>query len=116
MGESGMLEADDLYERRVFHAKVYAAIRAAEREADFLHFQVYRMRVFDNVSGKEVADQLGISEPTVSRHLARVRLLLRDRLAEVVATYSFTDEERREVDVAGLGGNDDRDNNNERQR
>lgn len=107
MGESGMLEADDLYERRVFHAKVYAAIRAAEREADFLHFQVYRMRVFDNVSGKEVADQLGISEPTVSRHLARVRLLLRDRLAEVVATYSFTDEERREVDVAGLGGNDD---------
>ncbi|MCH2162527.1 MAG: sigma-70 family RNA polymerase sigma factor [Phycisphaerales bacterium] len=107
MSQSTLVEADELYEQRVFEAKVYAAIRAAEREADFLHFQVYRMRVFDSITGKDVAEQLGISEPTVSRHLARVRVLLRHRLAEVVATYSFTEEERLEIEGAGLGREDD---------
>ena len=106
MARAAAMEADELYEQGVFRAKVYAAIRKAEGEADFLHFQVYRMRVFDGMPGKQVAEQLGISEPTVSRHLQRVRDLLRRRLGEMVATYSFTEDEQREASRAGLGNDD----------
>jgi len=106
MGEAATLAADAHYERAVFRAKVHAAIRKVEQEADFLHFQVYRMRVFEGIQGKDVAAQLGVSPPTVTRHLQRVRQLLRSRLAETMATYSFTPEEEAEADAAGLGGDD----------
>ncbi|MHC4413939.1 MAG: RNA polymerase sigma factor [Planctomycetota bacterium] len=106
MASAAVVEADDMYEQSVFRAKVYAAIRKTEPEADFLQFQVYRMRVFDGLSGKEAAEQLRISEPTVSRYLQRVRELLRRRLAETIATYSFTTEEQREAERAGLGDDD----------
>jgi RNA polymerase sigma factor (sigma-70 family) len=106
MGVSRLPEADEAYELDVFRAKVYAAIRATESESEFLPFQVYRMRVFEGQSGKQVADQLGVSEPTVSRHLTKVRALLRRRLAESIATYSFTPEEFAEAERAGLSGDD----------
>ena len=106
MGRAVTVEADEAYEQNIFCAKVYAAIRKTEATADFVQFQVYRMRVFDSVAGKDVAEQLGISEPTVSRHLQRVRDLLRRRLAEIVATYSFTRDEEIEAERAGLGGDD----------
>jgi len=106
MGEWGGAQADELYERNVFQAKVHAAIRAAEADADFVQFQVFRMRILDDVQGKDVAEQLGISQPTVTRHLQRVRGMLRERLATIVATYSFTEAERRELDHAGLVGDD----------
>lgn len=104
---AAVLEADEEYERSIFCAKVYASIRRVESEADFTHFQVYRMRVLEARSGKDVAEALGVSEPTVSRHLQRVRDLLRSRIAETVALYSFTEEERREAERAGLGTNDE---------
>lgn len=106
MTQAATIEADGVYQQNVFRAKVYAAIRKAESESDFMQFQVYRMRVFDGVPGKDVAEQLGISEPTVSRHLQRVRELMRKRLAEIVALYSFTPEEAAEVERAGLGSDD----------
>ena len=106
MGQSNDPQPDAEYERLVFQAKVYAAIDAARQESEFLHFEVYRMRVFDSIPGKTVAERLGISEPTVSRHLQRVRTLLRERLMEMIATYSFTEEERSEATTAGLGLND----------
>jgi len=71
-----------------------------------MQFQVYRMRVFDCMSGKEVAEQLGVSEPSVSRYLHKIRDLLRARLREIVATYSFTAEEEQEIAKAGLGSED----------
>jgi RNA polymerase sigma factor (sigma-70 family) len=106
MGSAAMVEADEVYQQNVFRAKVYAAIRKAEAEADFVQFSVYRMRVFDGIAGKDVAEQLGISEPTVSRYLQKVRDLLRRRQAEIVATYSFTAEEENEAERAGLAGDD----------
>jgi RNA polymerase sigma factor (sigma-70 family) len=84
MAQSAAVEADEVYEQNVFRAKVYASIRKAEPEADFLQFQVYRMRVFDGLSGKDV----------------------RRRLAETIATYSFTEDEQREAQRAGLGDDD----------
>ncbi len=107
MMQSAEQEADRHYEQNVFHAKVYAAIRRTEHEADFVAFQVYRMRVMDGMSGRDVAEQLGVSEPTVSRHLHKVRGLLRQRIAETVATYSFTEDEATEAERAGLGSDDD---------
>jgi RNA polymerase sigma factor (sigma-70 family) len=106
MGRSRTMDADEAFERAVFQAKVLAAIRAAEKETEFVSFQVYQMRVFDGRSGRNVAEQLGVSEPTVSRHLARTRAVLRERLAEVVATYSFTDDEHEELGLSGLGHDD----------
>jgi RNA polymerase sigma factor (sigma-70 family) len=107
MGSSAVVEADEVYHRNVFGAKVYAAIRKVEGEADFMQFQVFRMRIFEGTPGKHVAEQLGVSEPTVSRYLQRVRGLMRRRLAEVIATYSFTAEEEAEAEQAGLGNDDD---------
>lgn len=106
MGAAANVEADEIYEANVFRAKVYAAIRRVEGEADFTQFQVHRMRVFEGRTGKEVAVQLGVSEPTVSRYLQKVRELLRRRIAEVVTMYSFTPEEEAEAERAGLGGDD----------
>jgi len=107
MNHAAVAEADDLYHQNVFHAKVYASIRKVERDSEFVQFQVYRMRVLDSVSGKMAAEQLGVSEPTVSRYLQKVRDSLRSRLAETVATYSFTADEQAEADRAGLSGSDD---------
>jgi RNA polymerase sigma factor (sigma-70 family) len=106
MGEWKGARPDALYEQNVFQAKVYAAIRAAETESDFVHFQVYRMRVLDGLQGKNIAEQLGISEPTATRHAQRVRSRLRESLAVIVATYSFTDDERSEASNAGLSYDD----------
>lgn len=102
MGSSSDLPVDDAYEAAVFRAKVERAISLVERETEFLDFAIFRLRVLENRPGKEVADAVGVSEPTVSRRLARVRELLRQRLAEVVETYSFTDDERTEPAKQGL--------------
>lgn len=96
------IPVDQEYEAAVFRAKCEAAIRLTERECDFTDFSIYRMRVFDGVPGKDVAESLGISEPTVSRRLAKVRDLLRRRLAEVISTYSFTEDEIAEARRNGL--------------
>ena len=106
MGQAQWVQADESYERMVFRAKVQSAVRKVETESDFVAFQVYRMRVFDGVAGKDVAGQLGISEPTVSRHMTKVRAALRRRISEIIATYSFTQEESREGEDAGLYADD----------
>lgn len=93
---------DQEYEAAVFAAKVEAAIRLTEKATDFTDFAVYRMRVLDGKSGKDVADALGMSEPTVSRRLGRVRVVLRQKLVEVVTTYSFTEDEQAEARRNGL--------------
>lgn len=94
--------ADANYEAAVFRAKVEAAIRLVEKSSDFMDFCIYRSRVLENKSGKEVAADLGISEPTVSRRLAKVREALRVKLREVIATYSFTEDELIEAERNGL--------------
>ncbi len=104
-GDAGAATPDGAYEQAVFHAKVEAALRLVERESEFLEFTVWRMRVLDGRNGREVGQALGLSEPTVSRRLAVVRRRLRDRLAEVMARYSFTDEEAQEAARNGLDTN-----------
>jgi RNA polymerase sigma factor (sigma-70 family) len=96
---------DRSYEQAVFDAKVEAALRATEREFEIMDFAVFRMRVLEGKSGRDVAASLGTSEPTVSRRLAQVRSTLRNRLHEVFAKYSFTEEEWEEVRRNGLDPN-----------
>lgn len=100
------LQVDEIFEQRMFAAKICAAIRRTESVADFVQFQVWRMRALDTLSGKEVSKALGISEPTVSRHMARVRDKLKNQITEVVLQYSFTSEEEAEAKNAGLSGNE----------
>ncbi|MDP6541735.1 MAG: sigma-70 family RNA polymerase sigma factor [Phycisphaerales bacterium] len=100
------MEVDEIFEQRMFAAKICSAIRRTESEIDFLQFQVWRMRTLENLSGKEVSLELGISEPTVSRHMARVREHLRRNITESVMQYSFTLEEEKEIETAGLSGSD----------
>ena len=94
--------ADAEYEAAVFRAKVEKAIRMVEHEADFTDFSIYRMRVLDGQSGKEVAVAMGVSEPTVSRRLAKVREHLRRSLSETISVYSFTADEEQEAERNGL--------------
>lgn len=93
---------DAQYELAVFRAKVEAAVRWVSQEADLTDFSIYRMRVLEGMPGKEVAEMLGTSEPTVSRRVAKVRDMLRIRLAEVIARYSFTADETNEATKSGL--------------
>jgi RNA polymerase sigma factor (sigma-70 family) len=93
---------DALYERAVFDAKVAAALRAVERDAGFADFTVFRKRVLLGQSGRQVAESLGTSEPTVSRRLSAVRERLRARLTEVFSKYSFTRGEWEELARNGL--------------
>jgi RNA polymerase sigma factor (sigma-70 family) len=93
---------DAEYEAAIFRSKVEAAIRLVGKEADFTDFSIYSMRVLEGKPGKEVAEALGISEPTVSRRSAKVRDVLRARLTEVMSVYSFTPDERNEAARNGL--------------
>lgn len=97
---------DEAFETAIFRAKVLAALRKVQGESELIPFEVFRLRVLDGRPGREVAAELGLSEPTVSRHLAAVRQRLRARLQETIVLYSFTDEERREAESAGLGADD----------
>lgn len=97
--------ADSLYEAAMFRAKVEAAIRLVESECEFAEFEIYRMRVLDGMSGKDVAAQVGLSEPTISRRLAKVRALLRDKLRAVIHKFSFTHDELAEAERNGLALN-----------
>ena len=90
------------YERSVFRAKVYRAMRLAEQRVDFLPFEVYKARILRGMMSKDIATAMGISEPTVSRYLKKVRNTLRETIAEVVREYSFTKEEASEVERARL--------------
>ena len=89
--------ADEKYEAAVFRAKVEEAIRKVQRGAEFTDFEIFRMRVLESKSGKQVAEDLGMSEPTVSRRLAKVRDALRGQLRETISKYSFTPEEMAEA-------------------
>jgi len=90
------------YEQEVFDAKVEAALRRVEGEVGFLDFEVFRQRVLEGRSGREVAHALGLSEPTISRRLSNVRSRLRERVREIVTRYSFTAEEIAESERNGL--------------
>ena len=100
--DSGDLQPDAAYELEVFDAKVEAALRRLERDCDLMDFETFRMRTLEGRSGKDVAVALGTSEPTVSRRLARSRTRLQDLLAEVFATFSFTEEEIAELERNGI--------------
>jgi RNA polymerase sigma factor (sigma-70 family) len=104
-GAHGGAAPDSRFEQAVFDAKIEAAIRIVEREIDFMDFSVYRMRVFDGQSGKQVAVSVGVSEPTISRRLSKVRDLLRTRIGEVMEKYSFTEEEQSEAGRNGIDPN-----------
>jgi RNA polymerase sigma factor (sigma-70 family) len=97
--ESG---ADEQYEAAVFRAKVSAAVRIVAGEVTFEEFAIFQARVLEGRSGKELAESMGLSEPTISRRVAKVRDLVRSRLAQVVSVYSFTQDEAGEPDRAGL--------------
>jgi RNA polymerase sigma factor (sigma-70 family) len=96
---------DGRYEQAVFDAKVAAALRAAERECGFADFSVYRARVLEGRPGKRVAESLALSEATVSRRVAGVRAVLRARMSETFARYSFSSEDWAELGRNGLETN-----------
>ncbi|QDU65811.1 RNA polymerase sigma factor [Engelhardtia mirabilis] len=96
---------DEQYHALIFGAKVEAAIRMVEREAEFMDFNVFRMRTLEGRTGVEVAESMGLSEASVSRRLAKVRKSLRGKLGEVVERFSFTQDEIEEPGRKGLDPN-----------
>jgi RNA polymerase sigma factor (sigma-70 family) len=98
---------DAEFEAAVFRAKVYRALKEVEKTAEFTEFECYRMRLNDNVQGKEIADKLGVSEASVSRYLKRVRGQVREAVKQAVMGYSWTDDERQEFSGSGLTAQDD---------
>lgn len=95
------------YERAVFRAKVYRAMRVAEQRLEFLPFEVYKARILRGMMSKDIAVAMGVSEPTVSRYIKKARAAVRDAIKEVVGEYSFTSEEKEEVKSARLDRSDE---------
>ena len=95
------------YERTVFRAKVYRAMRLAEQRLDFLPFEVYKAKILQGMLSKDIAKAMGVSEATVSRYIRKARETVRRTIEEVVHEYSFTAEEREEVARANLDRDDD---------
>lgn len=102
MTASPAIGVDEEYEAAIFRAKVEAALRIVEKKSEFVDFSIYRMRVLDGMPGKDVAAQVGVSEPTISRRLAKVRDLLRVEMREVIGKFSFTPEELEEAKRNGV--------------
>ncbi len=108
LSEDGVIEAASLedapadIEASVFRAKVVKAVREVEARTDQLAFESYRMKLLQGQSGREIADNLGVSEPTVSRYLRKVRDDLRQEIARAVAAYSWTPTEESQASDAGL--------------
>lgn len=110
-------EAD--FEKQVFRAKVYRALKLVEKRSEFLEFQVFKMKVTPShgppgapaggrpVKSQDIALVLGISEASVSRYLRRVRERLREVLRDVVREYSFTEEEVDDIRRYRLDASDD---------
>ena len=98
----GAASPDETFELQVFDAKVEAALRQLERDLDLIDFETFRMRVLEGKSGREVAQALGTSPPTVSRRLARSRARLKELLHGVFARFSFTADEWAEMERNGL--------------
>jgi len=105
--EGNVVSPGTEYERSVFRAKVYRAMRLAEQQLDFLPFEVYKARILRGMMSKDIAVAMGISEPTVSRYLKKVRRTVRETIALVVKEYSFTAEEEDEVAGARLNTDDE---------
>lgn len=106
LDDCGVVTADpspsNAFEAAVFRAKVAEGIRRVEVESELVDFTVYRLRIFEGRAGRDVAEALGMSEAAVSRRLTKVRNAMRERVREVVSTYSFTEEERNEAERKGL--------------
>lgn len=100
------LDPDDAYEREVFRAKVLAAIRSVEARSEFLPFEVQGRASSRAAAAARWRSRSGASEPTVTRHLQKVRAQLREELVRTVAAYSFTEDESREAERAGLAAAD----------
>ncbi|MBI4604094.1 MAG: sigma-70 family RNA polymerase sigma factor [Planctomycetes bacterium] len=95
------------FERQVFRAKVYRAIRLVAKESGFLEFEVYKMKISRPIKAVDIAAVLGISEASVSRYLRKVRTRLREVLRQVVREYSWTDEEVAEIGKHSLDADDE---------
>lgn len=96
---------DQDYEAAIFRSKVEAAVRRVGKQTDFVDFQIFRMRVLDGMSGKDVAESIGITEPTVSRKLKKIRARVKLEIEDVIGTFSFTAEELFEAERKGMAVN-----------
>ncbi|MHC4472669.1 MAG: RNA polymerase sigma factor [Planctomycetota bacterium] len=105
--EGGHPGAPEEYERAVFRAKVYRAMRLAEQRLEFLPFEVYKAKILRGMMSKDIAKAMGVSEATVSRYIRKARDTVRMTIGEVVREYSFTEEEHDEVRRANLDRDDD---------
>jgi RNA polymerase sigma factor (sigma-70 family) len=90
------------YEHAVFRAKVYHALQQVEGRRSLAEFEAYRLRLTRSLTARQIAETLGVSEPTISRYLKRVREDLRKTIRQVVQEYSFTPAEEDELAVCGL--------------
>lgn len=90
------------YEHAVFRAKVYHALQQVESKRSMAEFEAYRLRLTRGLTARQIAETLGVSEPTVSRYLKRVRKDLRTTIRQVVQEYSFTPAEEQELAACGL--------------
>lgn len=95
-------EVPEEFEASVFRAIVFRAVAVVRERVDLLAWDAYASKVFDGQSGKEVAEELGVSEPTISRYLRKVRDELREEIAIKVAAYTWDDNDPASVIASGL--------------
>jgi len=103
-------ESDDVpveFEASVFRAIVFKAVEIVQGRVDLMAFEAWQMKALDDKNGKDIASELGVSEPSISRYLRKVRDELRQEIARSVAAYTWTQSEEERVYASGLDKSED---------
>ncbi|MBL7814765.1 MAG: RNA polymerase sigma-70 factor [Saprospiraceae bacterium] len=77
--------AENTVENTIFLKELMSALEKAVSELPEKTQMVYRLSRFDNLSGREIAERIGLSEKSVEYHISQSLRFLRERLKDFLA-------------------------------
>ena len=80
-------EGENTVENAIFLKDLSLALEKALSELPEKTQEVYRLSRFDNLSGREIAERIGLSEKSVEYHIAQSLKFLRQQLKDFIGVY-----------------------------
>jgi len=83
------LSTDELSEKSIMREDFFEKIETAVSNLPPQQQQAFRLKRFEGMKNKEIADNMGLAVKTVEMHLARAMMNLRDELKRSVGDFLF---------------------------
>ena len=80
-------EGENTVENAIFLKDLSLALEKALSELPEKTQEVYRLSRFDNLSGREIAERIGLSEKSVEYHISQSLKFLRQQLKDFIGVY-----------------------------